>query len=187
MLAMRTSLSDVNCSIARTMEILGDCWTALILRDVYAGITRFDALQEDLEISRKTLADRLERLVAQGILRRHVYSVHPPRHDYRPTQKGADLFGVMAAIMHWGDHWTAGPEGPPMLIRHSCGSHTGGQVTCEHCGERLELSACVTEAGPGGGSGHRTRVLGERLATGARATGERLAAGAGSLQPARSV
>ena len=170
---MRTSLGDVDCSVARTMEILGDGWTALILRDVFAGITRFDALHEDLELSRKTLADRLERLIAAGILRRHVYSVHPPRHDYLPTEKGADLFPVIAALMRWGDRWTAGPAGPPALIRHSCGSHTSGQVTCEHCGEPLELRDCLTEPGPGGRAGPRTRLLGRHLA--ARAASARRA------------
>jgi DNA-binding HxlR family transcriptional regulator len=176
---MRTNLSDVDCSIARTMEILGDGWSVLILRDVFAGITRFEPLCEDLEISRKTLTERLDRLIDRGILRRHVYSVHPPRHDYLPTEKGADLFPVLAAIMRWGDRWSAGPDGPPALIRHSCGSHTGGEVTCEQCGERLELSGCTTEAGPGGRAGHRTRVLGAQLA--ARAS--QYAGGSARLSP----
>jgi DNA-binding HxlR family transcriptional regulator len=163
---MRTSLSDVNCSIARTMDIIGDGWTALILRDVFADITRFEQFQRDLGVSRKLLAARLDRLVAEGILERRLYSKHPPRHDYLPTEKGAALFPVIAAIMRWGDRWTAGPAGPPALIRHhSCGAHTTGKVVCEHCGEPLELADIIAEAGPGGRTGQRTRILGPLLAS----------------------
>lgn len=160
---MRTSLSDVNCSVARSIDILGDGWTLLILRDVFAGITRFDSLQTDLEISRKTLAERLAHLVERGILKRHVYSVHPPRHDYRLTAKGADLFPVIAAIMRWGDRWNT-EAGPPVLIRHDCGAHSTGELVCTHCGQALERSGCTIEAGPGGSEGPRTRVLSRHLA-----------------------
>ena len=163
---MRTTLSDASCSIARTMDIIGDGWTALILRDVFAGITRFEQFQQDLDVSRKLLAARLDRLVAEGILERRRYSKHPPRYDYVPTEKGAELFPVIAAIMRWGDHWTAGPAGPPALIRHeTCGAHTTGEVICDHCGEPLKLHDVTTEAGPGGRTGTRTRVLGPLLAS----------------------
>jgi DNA-binding HxlR family transcriptional regulator len=163
---MRTSLSDTNCSIARTMDIIGDGWTALILRDVFAGITRFEQFQRDLDVSRKLLAARLERLVNQGILERRQYSQHPPRYDYLPTDKGVELFPVIAAIMHWGDRWTAGASGPPALIRHNtCGSYTTGKVICEQCGEPLAFEDVTAEAGPGGRIGERTRVLAPLLAS----------------------
>ena len=162
---MRTSLKDVTCSVAGTMEVLGDAWTALILRDVFAGITRFDLLAEDLGLSRKTLAARLQELVAQGVLERRAYSERPPRHDYLPTEKGADLFAVIAAMMAWGDRWTAGPKGAPALIRHTaCGAVTSARVVCGECGEPLELGGVTTEAGPGGRTGPQTRVLGPLLA-----------------------
>ena len=162
---MRTSLKDVTCSVAGTMEVLGDAWTALILRDVFAGITRFDLLAEDLGLSRKTLAARLQELVAQGVLERRAYSERPPRHDYLPTEKGADLFAVIAAMMAWGDRWTAGPKGAPALIRHeACGAITSAKIVCAECGEPLELDGVTTEAGPGGRTGPRTRVLGPMLA-----------------------
>jgi len=162
---MRTSLEDVSCSIAGTMDVLGDAWTALILRDVFAGISRFDLLADDLGLSRKTLAARLDELVRKGILERRAYSEHPPRYDYLPTEKGADLFSVIAAMMAWGDRWTAGPEGAPALIRHSaCGAVTTARVLCGECGEPLNLDDVTTEAGPGGRTGPRTRVLGPLLA-----------------------
>jgi DNA-binding HxlR family transcriptional regulator len=161
---MRTGLSDVHCSIARTMEVLRDGWTALILRDIYAGITRFDQLQRDLGLSRKILTARLDALVAAGILERRPYSERPPRYDYLPTEQGADLFGVIAAIMAWGDRWTAGPAGPPARLRHlACGAHAAARITCDQCGEPLEFHAISTEAGPGGRVGHGTRLLGPLL------------------------
>lgn len=162
---MRTKLSDVHCSIARTMEVLHDAWTALILRDVFAGITRFDQLQKDLDLSRKTLAERLERLVAEGVLDRRAYSERPPRYDYVPTTKGVELFKVITAVMAWGDRWTAGPEGPPARIRHRlCGHLVQARVVCDHCGETLQWHDCSPEAGPGGRTGHGTRLLGTVLA-----------------------
>ena len=162
---MRTSLEDVSCSIAGTMDVLGDAWTALILRDVFAGISRFDLLADDLGLSRKTLATRLDELVRKGILERRAYSEHPPRYDYLPTEKGADLFSVIAAMMAWGDRWTADGHGAPALIRHtSCGAVTTARVVCGECHEPLALEEVTTEAGPGGRTGPRTRVLGPLLA-----------------------
>jgi DNA-binding HxlR family transcriptional regulator len=147
------------------MEVLGDAWTALIMRDVFAGISRFDLLAEDLGLSRKTLAARLDELVRQGILERRAYSEHPPRYDYLPTDKGADLFSVIAAMLAWGDRWTAGSAGAPAVIRHTaCGALTTARVLCGECGEPLTLGDVTTEAGPGGRTGPRTRVLGPLLA-----------------------
>jgi DNA-binding HxlR family transcriptional regulator len=171
---MRTSLSAVHCSIARSMEVMGDGWTALILRDVACGITRFDQLTEDLGVSRKTLAARLDRLVADGILERRAYSEHPPRHDYLLTEKGRDLRPVLLALMAWGDRWIAGPEGPPARVYHErCGHHGSAVVTCDHCGEPLTADDAVAEAGPGGRVGRGTRLLGPILSARAQARAER--------------
>ena len=167
---MRTSLADVSCSIARSMEAIGDGWTALILRDVSCGITRFEQLTEDLEVSRKTLAARLERLVSDGILERRAYSEHPPRHDYLLTDRGRDLQPVLLALMAWGDRWAAGPEGPPARVYpEACGRHVRAVVACDHCGEPLTEAEVVVEAGPGGRAGHGTRLLGTLLGARARA------------------
>jgi DNA-binding HxlR family transcriptional regulator len=167
---MRTSLADVHCSIARSMEVIGDGWTALILRDVSCGITRFEQMTEDLGVSRKTLAARLDRLVAEGILERRPYSEHPPRHDYLLTDKGRDLQPVLLALMAWGDRWAAGPEGPPALVRHeACGHHVHAVVACDQCGEPLTEADVVVEAGPGGRTGRGTRLLGPILVARTRA------------------
>jgi DNA-binding HxlR family transcriptional regulator len=160
----RTNLSRVSCSIARSVDIVGDAWTLLILRDVFAGITRFDALARDLGISRKVLAARLDELVGHGILETRAYSKRPPRHDYVPTEKGADLYPVILALLAWGDRWTAGPEGPPALVHHdSCGAHATPVVSCSHCAEPLTLADTTPEAGPGGRAGPGTEVLGPLL------------------------
>lgn len=161
----RTDLADVHCSIARTMEVLGDAWGALILRDVFAGITRFDAIQADLGISRKVLAARLDELVARGVLARRPYSEHPPRSDYVPTERGRDLQPVLLAIMAFGDRWLA-PDGPPVGIHHAeCGHRTTPVVACSECGAPLGAGDTVSQAGPGARIGAGTRRLTPLLAS----------------------
>lgn len=138
------------CSIARTLHIAGEPWSPLILRDVYVGITRFDELQRDLGISRKVLAERLEWLVEQGVLEQRAYSERPPRHDYVLTEKGWELCDVLLAITAWGDRWTAGDAGPPVLLRHrTCGELTHAELRCARCGEPLHADDVDVEAGPG--------------------------------------
>jgi DNA-binding HxlR family transcriptional regulator len=161
----RTNLSDVSCSIARSVDLVGDAWTVLILRDVFAGITRFDALARDLGLSRKVLAARLDDLVADGILTRRRYSARPPRYDYVATEKGADLYPVVLALLAWGDRWQAGSKGPPALVRHhDCGEHATPMVTCSECGGEMTLANTTGEAGPGGRIGPGTELLGPLLA-----------------------
>src|SRR5258708_502048 len=134
----RTSLSDVACSIARATDLFGDAWTALIMRDVLAGVTRFDDLAHDLGISRKVLAARLARLVAEGVLVRERYQERPPREHYRATDKGEELYPVLLALMNWGDRWYSGTAGPPARVHHvGCGQNTTPVLACAHCGEAL--------------------------------------------------
>jgi DNA-binding HxlR family transcriptional regulator len=164
MSVQRTSFADMTCSIARTLEIAGEWWSPLILRDVHLGITRFDDLRRDLGISRKVLSERLERLVEHGILERRAYSEHPPRHDYVLTRKGRELVDVLLALMAWGDRWTAGRAGPPVLLRHrACGELTQAEIRCARCGEPLHADEVTVEPGPGGSAGAGTRVVAERL------------------------
>jgi DNA-binding HxlR family transcriptional regulator len=116
----RTPLGDVACSIARATDLFADAWTALIMRDVLTGVTRFDDLAHDLGISRKVLAARLARLVREDVLVREQYQERPPREDYRATEKGKDLYPVLLALMNWGDRWysvqrSASPRPPPHL------------------------------------------------------------------------
>jgi DNA-binding HxlR family transcriptional regulator len=146
----RTRFGEMTCSIARTLEIASEPWTPLILRDVFVGITRFDDLQRELGISRKVLAERLRRLVEHGVLERRPYSERPPRFDYRLTEKGWELCDVLLAITAWGDRWTAGEEGPPVLLRHrACGGVTRAEIRCACCGEPLHANAVDVQPGPG--------------------------------------
>ena len=146
----RTRFGEMACSIARTMEVAGEPWSPLILRDVWIGVSRFDDLQRDLGISRKVLAERLRWLVAQGVLEQRAYSERPPRHDYVLTRKGQELCDVLLAITAWGDRWTAGAAGPTALLRHrSCGELTRAELRCARCGEPLHARDVEVAPGPG--------------------------------------
>jgi DNA-binding HxlR family transcriptional regulator len=138
------------CSIARTLDIAGEPWSPLILRDVWLGLNRFEQIQRDLGISRKVLAERLKWLVANGVLEQLAYRERPLRHEYRLTQKGFELADVLLAIAAWGDRWTAGDAGPPALFRHrACGQLTHAELRCAHCGEPLHASDVDVQPGPG--------------------------------------
>jgi DNA-binding HxlR family transcriptional regulator len=146
----RTSFGDMACSIARTLGVAGEPWSPLILRDVWAGMTRFDQIQSDLGISRKVLAERLRWLVAQEMLEQRVYSQRPLRHEYVLTRKGYEFCGVLLAMTAWGDRWTAGAAGPPVLLRHhGCGETTHAELRCARCGEPLHARDIQIEPGPG--------------------------------------
>jgi DNA-binding HxlR family transcriptional regulator len=147
----RTRFGDMACSIARTLDIAGEPWSPLIIRDVWVGMRRFDEIQRDLGVSRKVLAERLRWLVEQGILEQRAYSLRPLRHEYVLTEKGAELCDVLLAITAWGDRWTAGDAGPPVLLRHRpCGQLTRAELRCARCGGVLHASEVEVEPGPGG-------------------------------------
>ena len=101
----RTSLDRHPCSIAHTLDLVGEWWTPLILRDVAYGLRRFGELQEDLGISANVLSDRLDSLVREGLLERRAYQERPRRHEYTLTQKGLELVPALVALMQWGDRW----------------------------------------------------------------------------------
>lgn len=146
----RTAFGEMACSIARTLDVVGEPWSPLILRDVWVGIRRFDQIQRDLGVSTKVLAERLRSLVGSGVLEQRAYSERPPRHEYVLTEKGAELCRVLMAITAWGDRWTAGEAGPPVLLRHrACGELTRAEVRCACCGDLLEADDVAVEPGPG--------------------------------------
>ena len=162
----RTPLRDFACSIARATDLFGDAWTALIMRDVLAGVTRFDDLARDLGISRKVLAARLSRLVEEDVLVRERYQQRPPREHYRATQKGMELYPVLLALMNWGDRWYSGEAGPPARIHHlTCGQDTTAVAACAYCGDPLTVNNTTQLPGPGGRTGPGTRVLGPLIAS----------------------
>lgn len=127
-----------NCSVARTLEVIGERWTMLVLREAFLRTRRFDDFQRRLGIARNVLTDRLGRLVEEGVLERRAYQDHPPRHEYRLTEKGLDLWPVLMTLMRWGDRHSDWPEGPPRLIRHrGCGGGLTDHLACDKCGAEL--------------------------------------------------
>lgn len=160
----RASFDHMNCAIARTLDVIGDAWTPLILRDIAFGITRFDSIQRDLGISRKVLAERLAAMVDNGILQRVAYQEKPTRYDYYPTEKGLDLANVLLAMRAWGDRWAFGEGGPPLLIRHEpCGELVEAVPACSHCGERLMAADLTPLRGPTFEPGPGTEEIGGAL------------------------
>ena len=131
-----TDLPDQNCSVARTVAVIGDRWTLMILRDLFLGVRRFEVFEQRLGISRSIIADRLKKLTDEGVLRREAYQQNPVRHEYRLTDKGLALHPVIMAIVHWGDVHYAGAAGPPLIHRHkACGHDFAPVQTCSECGE----------------------------------------------------
>src|SRR5262245_4191110 len=126
------------CSIARTLEAIGDRWTMLVVRDAFLGLRRFDDFQERLGVARNILSDRLGRLVDEGILEKRPYLERPQRFEYRLTKKGLDLFPVMVSLMKWGDSHALAPGGAPMLVLHKgCGGQVDERLHCDRCAQPL--------------------------------------------------
>ncbi len=165
----RTRFSAMRCSLARSLDRIGDWWTPLILRDLFLGVTRFDELVEDLGLSRNLLARRLRSLVARGLVRKVPYQRRPLRHAYLLSAAGEALLPPLLALTAWGDRHAAPPGGPPLRFRHlGCGRDFVPVVVCSCCGEALEAAAVEARPGPGGAAARGTRVVARRLATKAR-------------------
>jgi DNA-binding HxlR family transcriptional regulator len=146
----RTQFGDMACSIARTLDVIGEPWSPLILRDVYVGIARFEQLQADLGISRKVLTERLKWLVENDVLERRAYSDRPLRHEYALTAKGLELCDLLLVMVRWGDRWTAGADGPPVLYRHhACGEISQVDLHCAHCDQPMHAGDIDVLPGPG--------------------------------------
>ena len=131
----RRTPSTLNCGIARALDVVGDAWTMLILRDVFNGVVRFDALQKSLGVASNVLASRLRNLEERGILERHEFREVPPRVEYAPTAKGAELYPVLLTLKQWGDRWELprGRVAPYQYVHVSCGHPAGPMLVCEHC------------------------------------------------------
>jgi DNA-binding HxlR family transcriptional regulator len=145
-----TSLAEMNCSIARTLDVVGEWWTLLIVRDALRGATRFDEFRDSLGVARGVLSARLRKLVEQGILDRRQYSEHPPRYEYTLTGKGRALAPIITALTTWGDTWAASPNGPPVLLIHEqCGHAIHPIQTCPHCHSEIKNGELRPVPGPG--------------------------------------
>jgi len=142
-------IGEQTCSVARTLSIVGDRWTLLILRDAFLGMRRFEDFQADLGASRHRLADRLRKLVRHGVLERVPYRQRPARFEYRLTEKGRDLYPVIVSLTRWGDRWAAGTDGPPVeLVHRSCGRRIMPTLTCPECGEPVAARDMMARPGP---------------------------------------
>ena len=149
----------VACSIAVTLDVIGDRWTFLILRDVFRGVHRFGQLQTDLGIAKNLLADRLSKLVSHGVLERVQYQDRPVRYEYRLTVKGADLSASLIAMMGWGDRWYATSGPPTVLVHEQCESPLETSVRCPDCASTINPGKIRSRPGPGRDSASAERSL----------------------------
>jgi len=134
----KADLSELPCSLARSLQIVGEWWTLLVLRDLCSGWNRFDEIAEHLGIARNILKARLDSLIENGMAYRRRYSERPERFEYLPTEKGLDFVPAMLAIVAWGDRWTS-QGSPPMLFTHlTCGHDTTAAVVCSACAAPLD-------------------------------------------------
>lgn len=161
----KVSFADMRCSLARSLEVVGDWWSPLILRDVFLGVSRFDDIAVDLGISRNLLTLRLRHLTEDGILQRVAYQSRPARFEYRLTKAGEELIPILVALTAWGDRWVQSEQGQPMRFVHkTCGGPLEPEITCATCGGKVEAGDVTALPGPGGAARPGTMVLARRLA-----------------------
>ncbi len=137
----RTRFAADRCPIARTTDLMGDWWTPLVMREAFLGKRRFDQFQEALSLSRGVLAQRLARLVEEGLLEKRLYEAHPPRHEYVLTEKGRAFYSVLAAMWRWGADWLweDGSDPPIELYDGESGNSVRPQVVDENTGKPIDV------------------------------------------------
>ncbi len=146
----RTDTSGWPCTIARAVHVLGDGWNLLLLRQACLGARRFDDFRTALGIGRGILTSHLNLLVDEGLLVRVPYQEHPPRHEYRLTDKGRDVYPILAAMAAWGDKYLTGPEGTPLVLHHTaCHHDMHAEVICSECQAPIDVRQVRAMAGPG--------------------------------------
>jgi DNA-binding HxlR family transcriptional regulator len=155
---LKNDYENQTCSIAAALEVVGERWSLLIVRDVMLGVRRFDEMQANLGVARNVLQTRLTRLLEHGVLERRLYRERPPRHEYRLTEKGLDLWPAIVALMKWGDRHAPPPAGPPVLLEHKdCGGAVDEHRICATCGSRLSVRDVRATPGPGASDEHPLR------------------------------
>lgn len=136
-------------SVGRALELVGEKWTLLILREAFFGVRRYGQLVRNLGIPRPTLSARLRTLVEAGLVEKVRYAAEPDRHEYRLRPAGRDLYPAIVALMRWGDEHLAGPGGRPIVLRHhDCGQPADPRLTCGHCGGEITARTVTPEPGP---------------------------------------
>ena len=139
-----------NCAVGNTMAVIGERWTLLVLREAFLGVRRFEQLQRNTGVARNILSDRLNTLVAHGVLRREAYQERPVRYEYRLTAKGLDLYPILITLMAWGLRHAMDDSEPTMVLQHkTCGSTSMPHLACPDCGERVEAREMRALPGPG--------------------------------------
>jgi DNA-binding HxlR family transcriptional regulator len=148
-MALGKDYATQECSIARALEVVGERWTLLVLRDVFLGLHRFDELIASLGVTRTVLTHRLRKLVDEGVLERRRYQERPERFSYHPTEKGRALLPVLMGLMRWGDAYYAGAAGPPRLLLHrGCGGALTDTQTCGRCAAAVGFDEVDAPLGP---------------------------------------
>jgi DNA-binding HxlR family transcriptional regulator len=139
------------CSIARSLELVGERWSLLVVREIFHGRRKFSEMQRSLGVARNVLTDRLQGMVDEGILERRPYSEKPERYEYFLTEKGLDLWPVMISLMHWGDKYEPQRGGPPSIVVHKgeCGGEIDDRRICTKCGKHLTVREARAVDGPG--------------------------------------
>lgn len=155
---MTAASSPPGCSIQRTLDVIGDRWTLLILRDVFRGVRRFSRIQADLGIARNLLADRLNSLVECGILERVPYQDRPLRHEYRLTEKGRALSPALVALMRWGDEHCGDGAVPTELVHDDCDTRLELQPWCTTCNAPVDPTHIRSRPGAGRSGATRERA-----------------------------
>jgi DNA-binding HxlR family transcriptional regulator len=144
----KTGLSALTCSVARTVELVGDTWNLMVVRELFLGSKRFDDIATQIGISPHLLSVRLRKLTEAGVLTREAYQQRPLRYQYRLSAKGRDLWPVIVTLKNWGDRWLDWPEGPPLALRHKgCGHASTPTLVCSECGEPVDALAMHAEPG----------------------------------------
>jgi DNA-binding HxlR family transcriptional regulator len=138
-----------NCSVAGALEIVGDRWTLLVMREVLLGRGRFGEIRRNTGAAPNILSDRLHMLVEHGLLRRRLYSEHPESYEYVATQKGIDLNPVIVSLLQWGDHYLAPAGSPRVPVHATCGHDARLELRCSHCGEVIDSGELKARPGPG--------------------------------------
>ena len=137
------------CSVSRTLSVVGDKWTLLIVRSAFLGTRRFSDFQSEIGMTRHRLSDRLSKLVVDGVFEKVEYQNNPLRYEYRLTVRGKELYPIIISLVKWGDNWMAGKEGKPMeYIHQTCGHKVMPTLTCPECAEEIDPRDMTVLPGP---------------------------------------
>ena len=160
----KQQFADISCSVARAVDVIGQRWTPLLVRDLFAGMTKFEDIRRDLGVASNVLAERLADLEKHGVVERRQYQSAPARHEYVLTEKGRDLYPVIVTLLAWGDKWLADDQGPPALTIHDeCGNVTTARTVCAECGGELNVDNTTAAPGPGAKPGPGTALIGDYI------------------------